>query len=234
MSMTTVLATRCLTVALALACLTSHAPGQLSLTQRRTLTVNPQRATLGIPVTLSVRGAAQGATYRYVAAITGSGLDAIKGKTSNCNPTVTIGSGTSVKWQPVSGTYRLTAYGPVGRETDTLTLAYVVSPRRVMLASAQLPGPGDSVRLMLRTDDLGPGHVYVWSMRLALQPPPGGGPGSPAPPPSWSPLWTTQTSGPMATYPKALVRPPLRVEATVEIHRGNVCEIIAAGAMPNQ
>lgn len=228
-------ATRCLTVALALACVTSQALGQLSLTQRRSITVSPQHATLGTRLTLSVRGAAQGAAYRYVAAITGSGLGAIKGKTSNCSPTVSIGSGTSVKWLPASGTYRLTAYGPAGRETDTLTLAYVVPPRRVMLASAQLPGPGDSVRLMLRTDDLGPGHVYEWSMRFAVAPPPvGGGPGLTGPPPSWSPPWTTQTSGPMATYPKALAQPPLRIEATVEIHRGNVCEIIAAGAMPNQ
>lgn len=228
-------AIRCLTVTLALACVTSQALGQLSLTQRRSLVVSPQRATLGTRITLSVRGAAQGAVYRYVATTTGSGLDAIKGKTPNCNATVTIGSGTTVRWQPASGTYRLTAYGPVGRETDTLTLAYVVPPRRVMLASAQLPGPADSVRLMLRTDDLGPGHVYEWWMRFAVAPAQGGGgPGSAHPPPTWSPAWTNQTAGPMATYPKALVRPPLRIEATVEIHRGNACEIIAAGAMPNQ
>jgi hypothetical protein len=227
--------TRCLSVALALACVTSQALGQLNLTPRRSLIATPQRAILGTAITLSVRGAAQGATYRYVAAVTGSVPAAPKGKTSNCNATVTIGSGTSVKWQPGSGSYRLTAYGPVGRETDTLTLAYVVPPRRVMLASAELPGPGDSVRLLLRTDDLGPGHVYEWWMRVRLPPPStGGGPGSPHPPATWSPPWTTQTSGAMATYPKALVRPPLRIEATVEIHRGNVCEIIAAGAMPSQ
>lgn len=228
-------APRCLTVALALACVTSQALGQLSLTQRRSLTAIPQRATLGTLITLSVRGAAQGATYRYVATTIGTGPAAPKGKVSNCNATVTIGSGTSVKWQPGSGSYRLTAYGPSGRETDTLTLAYVVAPRRVMLASAELPGPGDSVRLLLRTDDLGPGHVHEWWMRVALAPPPtGGGPGSTPPPASWSPPWITQTSGPMATYPRTLARSPLRIEAAVEIHRGNVCDIVAAGAMPSQ
>jgi hypothetical protein len=234
--MCTSLPLRCLTITLTLACATSSALAQLGATSRRNLVANPPRATLGTRITLFVRGAPQGATYRFVASKTHTGLAASGARVQSCASTVTIGTGSSVTWQPVSGTYRLTAYGPVGHQTDTLTLAYVLPPRVVMLASAQSPGPGDSVRLMLRTDDLGPGHVYDWSMRYRSPPPSVNGIGQPTgPPPTWSAPWLTQTNGPMASYPKLLDRPPQSIEATVGIHRGNPCEIIAAGAMgPNQ
>jgi hypothetical protein len=221
-------ARRSLTVALALCCTMSSASGQLGT--RRTLTANPPRsAVLGTPVVLSVQGVPSGARYRYVASMTASGGGA-RAAGTHCAQTRSIGSGSSVTWSPTSGTYRLTAYGPTARlETDTLSLTYIVQPRTVMLASSQTPVAGDSVRLVLRTDDLGPGHVYQWWMQYRGHPVATGG-GTSGPPPFSQP-WITQTTGPMATYPKP-IRPPSSVTATVAIHRGDLCEIVAAGATP--
>ncbi|MGQ0639590.1 MAG: hypothetical protein ACT4P6_02300 [Gemmatimonadaceae bacterium] len=219
---------RCLTLALAVSCTTESALGQLATTARRTLVVNPPRLVLGSRVTLSVQGAAPGARYRYVAAISGT---AGNYKVAvNCSATTTIGTGTSVTWQPKSGTYRLTAYGPAGRaETDTLTLTYVVRPNVSMLASSQTGAGGGKVTLVLRASDLGPGHTYLWWMQYRGSGSSGGA-ANPGPPPESSP-WTTQTNGPMATYPTP-ISPPSSIKATVAIHRGDLCDIIAAGAMP--
>jgi hypothetical protein len=217
----------CLTAALALCYAMSSASGQLGA--RRALIANPPRSVvLGTPVVLSVRGAASGARYRYVATMTNSGAARATG--TRCSQTQSIGSGASVTWSPASGTYRLTAYGPTGRlETDTLSLTYVVLPRTVMLATSQTPVSGDSVSLVLRTDDLGPGHVYEWWMQYRGQPFPTGGGTYGLPP--LSPPWTAQTNGPMATYPKP-IRPPSSVTATVAIHRGDPCAVVAVGTMP--
>jgi hypothetical protein len=227
--MTAPLTFRSLTVALALILATESALGQgLTLTRRRLDATPARSATLGTTIVLSVQGAAQGARYRFVATMTATSSGTRSNPTSCAQTHSTIGIGSRVTWQPRSGTYRLTAYGPVGRsETDSLSLTYVVHPRRAMLASSQTPAQNGSVHLTLRTDDLGPGHTYQWWMQYRGQPvSTGGGTYGPPPPPQ---TWTTETNGPMATYPTP-IPPPSSITATVSIHRGDPCEIVAAGA----
>ncbi len=181
---------------------------------------------LGTNVTLTVHGAAQNARYRFVAAMTATGSGARPG--IKCALSQTIGTEPSVVWRPASGTYRLTAYGPSGQtETDTLSLTYVVRPGSSMLASSQTPAQPGSVTLVLRANDLGAGHVYDWWAHIVWQPTPTGG-GMYASPPQPK-TRTTQTSGPLATYPTA-VPAPGSISATVSIHRGSPCEIVAVGA----
>lgn len=218
---------RSLTITLGLIGVAESALGQIGA--RRALTASPPRsAMLGQPVILTVQGAAQGARYSFVATMTASGSGS-KSNATQCAQTQSIGSGSRVTWQPRSGTYRLTAYGSLGRGTDSLSLTYVVHPRRAMLASSQTQAQNGSVHLTLRTDDLGPGHTYQWWMQYRGQPvPTGGGTYGPPPPPQ---SWTTQTNGPLATYPTPIA-PPSAITATVAIHRGDPCEIVAAGATP--
>lgn len=220
-----------LAVALALWLTTESALGQLTLKTSRALQVTPPgSASLGQAVTLSVQGAARGARYSYVAVRTATGA-AVRGTAPVCstNQSISIGSGSSVTWHPASGgTYRLTAYG-TGQAADTFSLTYIVKPRAVMLASSQTPAQPSGVTLVLRTDDLGPGHVYQWWMQYRGQPvATGGGTAQPGP---LSQPWTTQTNGPMATYPTP-IPPPSSIAATVSIHRGDPCQVIAAGTMP--
>ena len=207
--------------ALSLPTLTQAALGQVGLTGRRTLVVSPPRAMLGQPVTLSVQGATQGARYRYVATIAASPGAGKAHET--CPTTLAIGSGARVTWQPKSGSYRLTAYGPAGHETDTLTATYVVAPRSVMLATSQTPAQPSGVTLVLRTDDLGPGHKYEWWMEYSYTTGDGNQRGV-----QKSPPWMTQTNGPMATYPSPIPA-AARISAKVSIHRGDPCDIIAVG-----
>jgi hypothetical protein len=196
---------------------------------RRTLTATPlkQGAVAGA-IVLSVRGAAPGARYRYVAAMSATTTSVKTG--AQCGQTQHIGSGVNVTWRPVAGTYRLTAYGPLDKlQTDTLSLTYTVPARQVMLASAQMPAQNDSVWLLLRTDDLGPGHVYEWWMQYRGEPVPiGNGRYGNAP---LSSPWMAQTTSATATYPKA-IRRPTSIRATVRIHRGDPCAIVAAGSTP--
>lgn len=222
-------ARRCLTAALPLCCVLQPALSQLPTTARLKLVVNPPRSgVLGKPVILSVQGAAPSARYRYVATLTDTPNSVRPGPI--CTETTTLGSGPRVTWQPKSGTYRLTAYGPNSKiETDTLTLLYVVSAAPVMLNTSQTQAQSGKVTLVLRTSDLGPGHVYVWWMQYRGSGSTGG-PNNSGPPPLSEP-WIVQTSGPMATYPTP-ISPPSQIKATVAIHRGDPCEVIAAGAMP--
>lgn len=216
---------RCLTLALGLSSTLSAASAQPVAV--RALVVQPPRSVvLGRQVTLSVQGATQGARYRFVAVLNTVGANTTTGGKS-CRVTQSIGSGASVTWLPPSGTYRLTAYGPLGHaEVDTLSLTYDVVPRTVMLAAAQTQMP-NGLNLTLRTDDLGPGRTYVWSMRVVFKPVPSGAAyGPPAPPISWS----AQTTSPMTTYPTPLP-PPRSITASVKVHAGDPCAIIAAGMM---
>ena len=216
-----------LAVALALSSVTQPALGQLGA--RRALEVTPPRSVVvGQPVMLSVRGAAQGARYRYVATMTATGGSGRGGV--GCPNNQSLGSGVRVTWRPASGTYRLTAYGPTGQaETDTLSLAYQVLPRTVMLASSQTPAQPSGVTLVLRTDDLGPGHKYEWWMQYASAVG-GGGAGQGV---VRSQPWTTVTSGPLATYPTP-ISASATISARVSIHRGEPCAVVAAGAMGPQ
>lgn len=217
-----------LTLASAVLIATQSALGQVGTSARRSLRASPPSAVvLGRPVTLSVQSSGKPVRYRFVATMTTTGSGARRGQ---CVQTQNIGTGTSVTWHPKSGTYRLTAYGPAGQtETDTLTLVYVVRPSSVMLNASQTQAQAGSVTLVLRTSDLGPGHVYEWWMQYRGQSVPTGA-GTYGPPPTSQP-WTTQTNGPMATYPTP-VAPPSSITATVSIHRGDPCEIVAAGAIP--
>jgi hypothetical protein len=194
---------------------------------RRMLVATPHRITVGQSVNLSVAGAVRGSQYRYTAfvAATWNGRRPRQG----CPAAHAIGSGASVTWLPVSGSYRLTAVGPLPSESDTLTLAYVVLPRTVMLASSQTSAQSGTVHVGLRTDDLGPGHTYVWWLQLRGQPTPTGG-GTAQPGQVYQP-WTSQTTGPLTTYPTPIPA-PASLTATVDVHRGNPCEVIAAGAIP--
>lgn len=197
---------------------------------RRSLEVSPPRATLGQTLTVLVRGAAAGADYRFVATRTATGsADRIAAR--DCGGSSELGSGTRTRWTPASGSYRLAAYGPSRRrETDTLLSSYVVSPRPVMLATARTPAQPSGVTLTLRTDDLGPGHVHFWWMQYVY--PTGSGPGNQTL--ARSQPWTTQTNGPMATYPEPIPS-SAAVSARVTIHRGNPCDVLATGATsPNQ
>ena len=204
-------------VALALVLTTDPALGQLGA--RRALVINPPRsAVLGSSVTLS----APGARYRFVATMTEAG-DGTKVAGLGCPSNATIGSGTRVMWQPASGTYRLTAYGPAGKETDTLNVTYAVQARKAMLASSQTPAQPSGVTLVLRTDDLGPGHKYRWLMSYTTTHPNGtAGAGVRG--------WTAETGGPMVAYPTPVPQ-QASISARVGIHRGNPCEVVAAGAM---
>ncbi len=211
---------------LAVVCATSAASAQRTTATRSLVATPPSSVVLGRPVTLSVQGARKGARYRYVATMfsTGNGAKAIGPR---CALQQSLGSGTTVTWHPTSGTYRLTAYGPLGQaETDTLSLTYVVQPRTVMLASGQSQTQG-GFTLMLRTDDLGPGHTYEWSMLVRFKPVPNGNTyGPPRPPLSW----TTQTTSSMTAHPTPV--PAIHsITAAVSVHRGNACDIVAAGAM---
>lgn len=207
-----------------LACSGSAAFGQRTPV-RRTLTVNPPRVMLGRPIVLTVQGASQGAQYRFVATMTATGSG--DRPAAGCPNNLSLGSGANVSWTPLSGTYRLTAYGPQGRETDTLSVTYAVPARRVMLATQT--AQGSSATLVLRTDDLGPGHKYHWSMQYTTASATGGGTAQAF----QSQPWTAQTNGPTATYPST-VPASASIKAAVGIHRGNSCEIIATGSLPNQ
>lgn len=215
-------------LSLALALTADPALGQLAITGRRTLVATPPRVTLGQVVTLSVRGAANGARYRFTARMTATPGDAAAHV--SCGQILSIGSGSRVTWQPKSGTHRLTAYGPSGRETDTLTLTFVVAARPAMLATSQMPAQPSGVTVTLRTDDLGPGHVYQWLMQHGSV----AGSGAGAQGIVYSQPWGAQTTSPLATYPTP-ISSSAPIKATVSIHRGDPCDIIATGAEgPNQ
>jgi hypothetical protein len=215
-------ARHCLTAAAVLCCFVQPAFAQLNLTARRALVVNPPRAALGQAVTLSVQGAAPNAQYRYVAKVT----EMFGGRPihASCPTTINIGSGARVTWQPRSGVYRLTAYGPAGQETDTLSLAYTVAPRAVMLATSQTPAGSAGVTLVLRTDDLGPGHHYEWWMQYSRAVTDAAGRVSHV----LSQPWAAHTTSHFATHPTP-VPSSATIKATVSIHRGDPCDIIAAG-----
>jgi hypothetical protein len=222
------LTVRFLTSATALSCALSPASGQLTASRRSLVAAPPSTVALGHPVTLSVQGAPQGSQYRYAAVMLATAMGD-KPQGSRCAATQNLGTGTTATWRPTSGTYRLTARGPVGpRETDTLSATYVVQPRRVMLASAQSQAPSGGIILMLRTDDLGPGHTYLWSMHVLFDMVPSGAAPAPAAPPL---SWTTTSSMPMVTYPTPVAQ-IASIKATVGIHQGDPCVIVAAGAMP--
>jgi len=214
----------CLTLALALSCTAGSVLAQVRPLTRRSLTVTPAKATLGRPVVISVQGAPQRGGYRFFATMTATGAGERPG--AGCPNNLNLGSGASVSWTPASGTYRLTAFGPLGQETDTLSQTYVVQAPRVMLATQT---QGGSVPLVLRTDDLGPGHKYHWAMQYSATSATGGGTAQQ----TQSQPWTAQTSGPLVTYPTA-VPTAAAIKASVGIHRGNPCEIIAAGFIPSQ
>lgn len=214
-------ALRGLTSIFVLCCALPPALGQLALTERRTLVVNPPRGLRGQAVTLSVQGAPHTATYRYVARVTA--VPSSVPSHLNCPQVLNLGAGSKVTWQPKSGTYRLTAYGPGSQETDTLHRTYVLAPRHVMLATSQTPAQGSVVTLVLRTDDLGPGHTYQWWMQYAYN----SGNGNQARIEHSSP-WTTQTNGPLASYPTPIPS-AARINAKVSIHRGDPCDVIAVG-----
>ena len=202
--------------------------GQLGT--RRALDVNPPRSVVvGRLVTLSVRGAPNGARYRYVATTTPSAGGSNKGGVE-CPNFLSLGSGVRVTWRPASGAYRLTAYGPTSqKETDTLSVTYEVLPRTVMLASSQTPAQPSGLTLVLRTDDLGPGHTYEWWMQYRYHVGGGASQGS-----AQSPPWTKVTNGPMTSYPTPIPT-GAQVTARVSIHAGDPCAVVAAGAMgPNQ
>jgi hypothetical protein len=214
-----------LTVALALLLAREAALGQVGA-RRALQAIPPGKVTLGRVVILSVLGAASGARYRYVAAMTATGSGA-RPTGPRCVLTQKIGSGSTVTWRAMSGTYRLTAYGPVGRvETDTLTLAYVVRPSSAALTSSQTQVQPGSVTLVLRASDFGAGHTYQWWMQYQVPAPTGIGN---APGPLSTP-WTAQTSGPTVTYP-APISASAAVIATVSVYRSDPCEVIATDSI---
>jgi hypothetical protein len=199
------------------------AGAQLRLAGRTTLEVTPSRITLGRSVTLSVRGARPDARYRFVAIMTATG-GGDQPNVKGCQARQDLGSGAQVTWTPASGTYRLMAYGPTPQaETDTVSLAFAVAARRVMLASST-----SGSTFVLRTDDLGPGHSYQWWMRYSYETGDGNVKHG-----AVSQPWTGNSNGPMVTYPGSLPS-SANVSARVSIYRSDPCAVIAAGAMgPN-
>jgi hypothetical protein len=165
-----------------------------------------------------VQGAPRGTSYRFVAMMTATGGGDRPSSAKGCPVNQSLGTGASVTWQPISGTYRLTAYGP-----DTLRLTFSVFPRPAMLAVSQTPAQPSGVTLVLRTDDLGPGHTYYWWMQYTYET--GDGNVKSA---AFSQPWTKQTNGPLATYPTA-IPPQSAIRAKVSILRDNTCEVVAAG-----
>lgn len=213
---------RSLTVALALLLATESALGQVGA-RRALQAIPPGKVTLGRAVTLSVLGAAPGAQYRYVATMTATGSGA-RPNGPRCTRPQNIGSGSRVAWRPMSGTYRLTAYGPLGpKETDTLTLAYVVRPSSAALTSSQTEVQPGSVTVVLRANDLGAGHQYQWWMQYQL-PAMGNTPGPLSTP------WAAQTSGATVTYPGP-ISASAAITATVSVYRGDPCEVVASDSI---
>jgi hypothetical protein len=149
-----------------------------------------------------------------------------------CNRGSAIGTGTTVTWTPASGTYRLTAYGPNRRqETDTLVGQYEVRAPDAMVTagySPPQPTPGGTTMasLIVSAKDLGPGHRYRFVVRFGTPP------HSPGQPPVAVPApWTFESERASLAFPVP-VSSTIPVSATASVHRGNPCQIVAAGASP--
>jgi len=227
------IATGCLTVAWPLLLLTGPLRGQGVVHTRSGIRPNPPGgAMLGQAVTLAVQPTASGAAYRFVATMltTGAGLPAGR----LCSRSITIGTGASVTWTPASGTYRLKAHEVTHTSAmDTLVAEYEVRAPDTGVTAAYTPPqppPGGTTMatLIVSTSDLGPGHRYRFSVRFGNPPSSPGG----QPPPAVPAPWSFESDRASLAFPLP-VSSTIPAFATVTVHRGDQCQIVAVGSSPN-